>query len=273
MNIRKVGAEPHWKTELLRIARSKAARTGAICLVGAVVLRIGVNWYVHRRLGEAIPTVRTADVASRPIDKVLELPGNIEAIEQASLYSHVSGYLKKIYVDEGDHVTKGELLADIDAPDAVQEYEKAKAEFNLKDVTRRRYVELLKEQVVSQQEYDTVEADANESKARLDNAQATLGYTKIRAPFDGSIARRFKYPGDLISTATRGENQSPIFVLINESKLRIATNVPQSDASSIVIGHPATIRVDTMQGREFPGEITRSGCPTGRRHQDRARVD
>jgi membrane fusion protein (multidrug efflux system) len=111
--------------------------------------------------------------------------------------------------------------------------------------------------VVSQQEYDTVVADANESKARLDNAEATLSYTKIRAPFDGAIARRFKYPGDMISTETRSSQQSPIFILINESELRVAVNVPQSDAASVVVGHPATVRVDSVPGKDFHGEVSR----------------
>ncbi len=246
-----------WKRDLLRVLLSKGARITAAVLIVLVGGRFAVNWYEHRGRAEAIPTVKVVPVSVQPLTRTLQLPGNVEAVEQANLFSHVSGYLKKLYVDEGDRVKKGQLLATIDAPDAVQEYEKAKAEFQLKKVTRVRYTELLKEKVISQQEFDTVEADANESKARLDNALANLDYTKIRAPFDGSIARRFKYSGDLISAAVRGGGETPIFVLINERNLRVAANVPQIDVSSIVIGHPAVIHVDTLPERPFPGVVSR----------------
>src|SRR5581483_3672601 len=227
-----------WKTEFFQILRSKASVTVFAILILLVALRLGVNWFLHQNQKALLPRVKTVIPVVKTLDTTLNLPGNIEAIEQASLYAHVSGYLKKIYVDEGDRVEKGQLLAEIDAPDVIQEYHKEKAEFGLKEVTRKRYDQLLKEKVISQQEFDTIDAEANESKARLDNASANMEYTHIRAPFSGSIARRYKYPGDLISTATHGGNQSPIFMIVNEDRLRISTNVPQIEVAHMQVGHP-----------------------------------
>lgn len=255
-------AEPRvasdWKKDLIRILLSRNGLITLGILALAVAARVGLNWYEHRGQATGIPTVKVVNVEVRPLSRNLELPGNAEAIEQASLYSHVTGYLKKLYCDEGDHVKKDQLLATIDAPDAVQAYEKAKADYALKDVTLKRYAELLKGQVISEQEYDTVEADANESKAKLDNALATLSYTNIRAPFSGAIARRFKYEGDLISAAVHGStDQTPIFILVNEGVLRFAVSVPQVDVANISVGHPAAIRVDTLPNKIFRGSVTR----------------
>ena len=250
-------APEDWKRELVDILRSR--RTLAACglFVLLVGLRLGVNLYLHRRLAAAVPTVSVTLPTVRSVDRSISLPADVEAIEQARLYSHISGYLKKIYVDEGDSVKAGQLLAEIDAPDIVQEYNKAKAEATLKDETLKRYRELLAGKVISQQEFDTLDADAREAQARLENASANMDYTRIRAPFAGSIARRYVYPGDLISEATRGADQPPIFLMVNEVRLRVSVNVPQNETGKIRIGYPVDIGVDSLPGKLFHGKISR----------------
>jgi RND family efflux transporter MFP subunit len=257
----KKGAVPptpqDWKRDLFAALRSPRTRYSVVALAALAGLRLGANWYAHRGVAVVLPTVRVTRPSLRAMDRSLSLPGDVEAIEQARLYAHISGYLKKIYVDEGDSVKAGDLLAEIEAPDIVQEYNKAKADADLKQETLKRYQELLAGKVVSQQEFDTIEAAAREAQARLDNASANLNYTHIRAPFSGSIARRYVYPGDLISEATRGGDQPPIFLLVNESRLRISTNVPQTETSKIHLGHPVDIEVDSLPGEAFHGAITR----------------
>lgn len=246
-----------WKRELRDILKSKAVAYAVAALAGLVALRLAVN-RLERRQGAVIaPTVQVAHPQLRGLDRTLSLPGDIEAIEEARLYAHVSGYLKKIYADEGDSVKAGQLLADIDAPDIVQEYNKAKADDDFKNETLKRYKELLKAQVVSEQEYDDLAAAAEEANARLQNAQANMDYTKIRAPFSGGIARRYVYPGDLISEATKGGNQPPIFLLVNENRLRVSINVPQNETGQIHIGDLVDIAVDSLPGTVFHGAISR----------------
>ena len=246
-----------WKAEFLRIGKTKPVIYTLSILAALVALRLGVNWWLHHHVDHFVARVKVVAPVKKTLDTSISLPGNVEAIEEASLFAHVSGYLKKIYVDEGDKVKKGQLLAVIDAPDVVQEFRKAKAEYDFKETTRKRYEELVKEKVVSQQEYDTVEADANEAKARFDNADANMGYTRIIAPFAGSIARRFKYPGDLISTATHSDKEQPIFVLVNEARLRIVTNVPQIEIGKIQVGHDVDVHVDAHPDQIFRGTISR----------------
>lgn len=250
-------ADSDWKKELVAILLSKPALGTAAVLVALVAARLGVNWLSHRKMTTALPTVKVAQPSMATIDKTLRLPGDIEAIEQAKLYAHVGGYLKKIFVDEGDTVEKGELLATIDAPDIVQEYNRDKADAKLKDETRERYKQLLAGKVVSQEEYDTIDADAQEAEARLQNAQANMDYTQIRAPFSGSIARRFLYPGDLISAATKSEDEPPIFELVNEQTVRISIMVPQNEVANIGLGHPVDITVDAYPDEVFHGAISR----------------
>lgn len=246
----------NWKRELLRLCMNKVTFTLVGLLISAVLIRVYFHSYYHQATTVEARVVRVAKVVQKPIDQTMEVPGTIEAVEQASLFAHVTGYLKKIYVDEGDSVKKGQLMAEIDAPDAMQEYDKIAANYHLNEVTRTRYSELLEDQVISQQEFDQIDAAASESLAKLKNAQANIEYMKIRAPFNGSVARRYKYPGDLISAGTHGEGQTPIFMVVNESKLRVAMNVPQVEISKTGVGHSVDVTVDTLPGTHFPAKIS-----------------
>lgn len=99
-------SSPAWKSELTRIARSKPFIYAAAGLAALLLLRLGVNLIIHGRAKEVKSVVEIVHPNPRTIDNSLSLPGNFEAIEQASMYAHISGYLKKILVDEGDKVKK-----------------------------------------------------------------------------------------------------------------------------------------------------------------------
>jgi membrane fusion protein (multidrug efflux system) len=248
--------EKHWTHEFKAIVKSKRALLVFFLLLGLVFGRIGINFFLNRKHGDGIPIVNTVVPEVKSLDENLSLPGNMEAIEQASLFAHVGGYLKKIYVDEGDKVKEGQILADIDAPEIVDEYSKLKADFQFKTVTRDRYLELVKQEVISQQEFDSITAAYDEAKAKFSTAASNIAYTHIKAPFDGSIARRFKYPGDLISVSSK-DDQNPIFLLVNEKKLRVVINVPQVEISNISSGALVDIRVDSFPTEVFKGMVSR----------------
>ncbi len=246
-----------WKQKCVEILKSKQAlyTIGALCAI--VALRLGLNWRIAHHKTSMMPQVSVVHPAYAPMDHILKLPANIEGIREASLYAHVDGYLKTLYVDEGDTVKKGELMADIEAPDIVQAYNRAKADYELQDETRKRYVQLLKGQVISQQEFDDLDAKYQEAKAALDNAAANLAYTHMTAPFDGRVARRFNYPGDLITKATQNESVNPVFIVVDESELRVAVDVPQVDVALVSLGSPVRIHVDAFANKIFRGRITR----------------
>jgi RND family efflux transporter MFP subunit len=246
----------NWKIELKRISKLRSVHYTAAALVALLALRVGINLILHHKAKDVTTVVEIVHPTARTIDNSLSLPGNFEAIEQASMYAHIAGYLKKIYVDEGDKVKKGQLMATIDAPDATQEYNRAKADADLGNVTLKRNRELLKENVISQQEFDTVNASAQNAQARLDNAIANVNYMQIRAPFDGNVARRFKYPGDLIEIGGKG-NETPLFIVVNEDTLRMAINVPQIDVTRIQIGFTVDIAVDALAGTVLHGSVSR----------------
>jgi RND family efflux transporter MFP subunit len=248
---------PDWKKKTLRIAVSAPA----LAVLGIMLLLVAARLVATRvalgRKTTDLPMVSIVHPRFKPMDRLLKLPADIEGLRQSSLYAHIDGYLKKLYVDEGDAVREGQPMADIDAPDVLQAYNQAKADDDLQQKTKDRYEQLLQGRVVSQQEYDDVAAKAEEARARLQNAAADMTYTHIVAPFAGHVARRFNYPGDLITRATRTKSPQPIFIVVDESVLRVALDVPQVDVALVRVGSPARIRVDAFADRVFDGRVTR----------------
>ncbi len=103
----------------------------ALLLVVGVLPRIWKNKELSKMAAEtvgAIPPVRTVTAKVAPFDESGVLPGNIGAIQYATIYARVDGYLKSRLVDIGDHVKSGQLLAEIDTPTVDQELEQALAD-------------------------------------------------------------------------------------------------------------------------------------------------
>src|ERR1700720_3713308 len=200
----------------------------------------------------------------------LILPGNVEANQMTSIYSRVDGYIKKWYVDIGDHVQQGQVLADIEAPQidaslrmAQAELELAQANLTLAQTNSARSQQLYQNHVNSQQELDTVLATEQVQKATRDNAAAALtsaqdmkAFEQIRAPFAGTITARYIDVGSLVASGSARTVQK-LFDLAQSDPVRVFVNVPQADVSSVKPGTPATIMVDEFPGQTFAGKVAR----------------
>jgi len=200
----------------------------------------------------------------------LNLPGNIEANQTASIYSRVDGYLKQWYVDIGDDVQEGQVLADVEAPQVDAELRMAQAQLALAEANLTlahtnslRAQELFQNRVNSQKELDTVLANEKVQKATRDNAAAALtsaqdmkAFEQIRAPFAGTISARYVDVGSLVTSGS-GRTVQKLFDLAQSNPVRVFVNVPQADVSSVRPGTPATVTVDEFSGQTFAGMVTR----------------
>jgi membrane fusion protein, multidrug efflux system len=200
----------------------------------------------------------------------LILPGNIEANRSASIYARVDGYLKQWYVDIGDHVHQGQVLADIEAPqidaslrEAQAQLELAQANLKLAQTNSARSQQLFTNKVNSQQELDTVLATGQVEQANRDHAAASLenekqmkAYEQVRAPFDGVITARYIDVGSLVTSGSVKTVQK-LFDLAQSDPLRVFVNVPQSDVSRVQAGSSATVKVDEYPDETFNGKVAR----------------
>jgi RND family efflux transporter MFP subunit len=218
-----------------------------------------------------IPTVSVVHPLPGPKDENLFLPGTLQAFVESPIHARTNGYLRKWYHDIGSRVTKGELLADIDAPEVDQQLAQAKADLatakanlQLSNLTAARNLELLKTNTISKQEADNSNGDLAAKKAIEQSAEANvrrlqelISFQKVVAPFSGVITRRNVDTGTLINSGNGGIDQQ-LFTLAQTDPMRVFVNVPESAASSIHTGLGAYIELTQYPGQRFQGKVART---------------
>jgi len=221
---------------------------------------------------QAIPTVAIIAPQQGAPEQPLALPGTIQAWYEAPIYARVNGYLKNWYFDYGAHVKKGDLLAEIDAPDLDAQLAAARAKLNsAKALVKVREAERAFAQttferwrdspkgVVSVQEQESKEADYSSAIARLNaataEAEADLGevnrlqalenYKRITAPFDGVVTARETDIGALINagSGTGGGSGPELFRVADLHEMRVYVQVPQQLSASIHSGLVADLHL------------------------------
>lgn len=115
-------------------------------------------------------------------------PATSEAGDRAVLAFRVPGQMQTIDVLSGQPVKKGDVLATLDPDEYTLLAKQAQAQFRLADVQFQRSKKLRADRVVSEQDFDQAKANHNLAKATLDQAQANLGYTRLLAPYDGTVS-------------------------------------------------------------------------------------
>jgi RND family efflux transporter MFP subunit len=191
-------------------------------------------------------------------DHVVTLIGETRPFQSATLYAKVSGYLKNIYVDKGDIVKEGKVLAVIESPETDQAYLAAEADAKNKQAILARMKNLYAKQLVSQQEFDQAQADSDVANAKLSSQRTQKGYETLKAPFTGTITARYADPGALVQNAMNSESSALPVVLISEIKrLRIDVFLDQRDAPYVRNNDPVTITLAERPGFKMEGHVAR----------------
>jgi RND family efflux transporter MFP subunit len=263
-----------------------------VLLLFTAALALGVwrHYEQHRQVMDTaeqqanfVPNVRVEQVAQRHGNVHVSLPGTTLAFEAANIYARASGYVLKRYVDIGDHVKAGQLLAEITAPeveDQVAQYQNSlqqahatvrqnEAQRASTQVTSKRISILANEGWATKElgdtDWYTFQAQHHATTAAQYNAAATEQqlkyynqqkiYQQVAAPFDGVITQRNIDVGSLITAdATSGTS---MFSLVHSNVIRVWVYVPQDDAFGVSPGVEAVIRVPAMPNLTFHGTVTR----------------
>lgn len=215
--------------------------------------------------------VTTIEVHPRGGDQPLSLPGTLQGGIEATIYARTSGYLLRWTKDIGSEVRKGELLAEITAPEVDQELSQAVAaraqadvSLSLAKTTADRWQSLRLKDAVTQQDLDErlsafrqAQANLAASDANVFRLRQLLDYTKVVAPFAGVITRRGVDVGDLISGGN-GSTGRALFSIAQVDPLRLYVYVPQAYAHRIQIGDQVSISLAERAGESFAGAIART---------------
>lgn len=196
-----------------------------------------------------------------PITRTLTLPAVIRADQQVTLYAKVAGYLKLIKVDRGDAVKEGDIVAEVEAPELLADQAKYQVEAEITRADFQRWAEARKKSpdLVVPLTVETAQGKYEMALANLKRNETLLGYTKIVAPFSGTITKRWVDVGALIPAATA--NSSPqsaaVVTLMDSRKVRVEMAVPSSEAPLVKAALAVEVRVEELPGKIFSGKITR----------------
>ena len=221
------------------------------------------RWLTHQTADlsqqvNAGPHVLVAQVSRTPATRVLHLPATVRGFDQTDVYAKVPGYLKKIYVDKGDRIRTGQLLALIESPETDQQVANYRANYEYAKITYERDKVLYHTAVIAKQDFDNQYSTMMQALATLNQYKDLQGYEVIRAPFDGIVTARNVDPGHLVPAATGATSTTSAIINIARLKpLRVFSYVPQSVTPFIRNGDRATITVNEYPGRKFTGSITR----------------
>jgi len=261
-----------------------------LLFTAALALGVWRHYEQHRQVIDTaeqqanfVPSVRVEAVAQRLGRLHVTLPATTLAFEAANIYARASGYVLQRYVDIGDHVTAGQLLAEITAPEVeaqVAQYQNSlqqaqatvrqnEAQRASTDVTSKRISVLAKDSWATQELADTdrynFQAQTHATTAAEYNAAATEQqlkyynqqkiYQQVVAPFDGVITQRNIDVGSLITADAAGGTS--MFSLTHSDVIRVWVYVPQDSAFGVKPGIEAVIRVPAMPNLTFHGKVAR----------------
>jgi membrane fusion protein, multidrug efflux system len=200
--------------------------------------------------------VRVAKSYLAPDTAVLLLPGNVQGFRETFLYARVNGYVKNWYVDIGDHVKDGQLLAELETPELDQQLAQAKANLDLAKSSLERVNSVNIEGAVSVQQIADRDGAYKAALALVNQLEAQKSFKHVLAPFSGIITSRNIDIGTLVNAGSTMSQQ--LFTIAQINKLRIFVNVPQSFVSSINVGTQAKVIVQEIAGKTITGKVTRT---------------
>jgi len=227
-----------------------------------------------------VPDVRVASIRASDSKITVILPATTTAFEAANIFARTNGYIEKRYVDIGDRVKTGALLADITAPELDHQITQAKATLaqdqaalqqtqasrELADVTNGRDSKLVKQGWLTLQQGDNDRLTLQAQQAAVAVAQSNIAaqeaqirileqekaYQRVVAPFDGVITQRQIDNGSLVTAGS-----TFMFTLMQPDVIRTQVFIPQDEAYGLGPGVDAVVRVPEIAGRSFPGKVTR----------------
>ena len=276
--------------EPARRGPSKGKVLAVLCVVGIAAVATAIVGVDDRAKSmqevgawtdrQAAATVAVVRPKRGPGEEDLTLPGTVSAYASGALYARASGYVTSWSKDIGAHVRKGEVLADISAPDLDQQLAEAKAQLvqlqaaveqaqanaDLGAANNQRTSRLVAQGWSSQANGDTdrftaasrtaalavAKANVNSQQAVVNRLTELAGFEQIKAPFDGVVTARSVDVGDLVNAG--GTTGRALFQVADLHRMRVYVNVPQAFFGEMKEGLKATL---ALPGRDesFAAEL------------------
>ena len=215
-------------------------------------------------------TVQLVAAELRPMRITAEADGGLEPVLRVEVKSKASGEILELFVDSGDDVEEGAILAKVDPRDVQNGHDQARADLDVAEARIKnarsqleRNRQLLEREVIATQAFEATELEYANAQAalvrattNLELAQLRLTDVTIRAPLDGTILEKHVEYGQVIQSATQNvSGGTTLFVMANLDDMRVRMLVDEVDVGKLAAGLEATVTVEAFRDRTFSGEI------------------
>jgi HlyD family secretion protein len=237
----------------------------SISLLGVVALAACADGEAVETEGFATVTTSTGD-----LEILVEASGSIEPVRNVEVKSLASGEITRLYVDVGDEVQPGDLLAEVDPRDVRTAYRQAEADLGVAEarveISRtqlRRSEDLFAAGVITEQEvenarleYQNTEAQYIRTQSAFELAELRLNDVTIRAPLAGTILAKNVEEGAVIQSASGNvSGGSVLFQMAALEQMQVRTNIDETDVGKIREGLYATLTVEAYPNQDFVGQV------------------
>ena len=207
------------------------------------------------------PTIRPVkfmELGGSQMQRTIELPGQIQAISEASMGFEVPGLLQEVLVNEGDDVKKGQILARLDKRDFQAAKDSAEAQLRAAQSEAERAQALYDRQATSKQRLDVALAQLQVADSAFERAEKALQDTELRSPLDGAVARV------LVDDFVNVQAKQEIMIVHDISRLKVIIDVPETLAVLVDPSIPpdvqnkrfkSTVFLTTGSDEGFPAEV------------------
>lgn len=236
------------KRTIITIMAIAAALTGAAFILKNNKEKMHLQTELAKKVNTTTP-VQIAEVKEENADGTFTATGTFAPSKQIIVVTEVAGKVVNLNVDEGQYVTKGQLLARIDFATASADLQSAEANLQKLTTDKARYEKLVKSGGVTQAQLDDINLNYVNAEARVINARKKLADTYIRAPFAGYINKKYMEEGAYIGAAKE------MFEIVETTKLSMIVNVSERQVLSVMNARGVHATADVYPGAKYPAKV------------------
>lgn len=204
----------------------------------------------EEKAADAVP-VEVAKASRRAVAASYTGTAALEPRAESQVVAKTSGVALQVLVEEGQKVRAGQPLVRLDPDRARLTLAQTEAEMRKLENNYQRATRLVDKQLVSAAEVDQLKFDVENARAQYRMAALELSYTTVVAPISGVIASRSIKDGNFVQINT------PIFRIVDDSRLEATLNVPERELATLKAGQPVTLLADALPGKRFTGTVDR----------------
>ena len=203
--------------------KSLAWKTVVILIIVTIAALLIFTGFRKESSGEdtQILPVKTIYAERGDLEKLLRISGFIESETMVTVLPRIGGILTDIFLEMGDHVEEGQIIAKIDSEPYNLSFSQAKAAFLAAESTFKRISSLYSTNSVSRQNYDEAKANYDTLKSIYELAELNLSYTELRAPVQGVILEKHVSRGSMV------DPEVPVVTIGDIKDLKVNSGVPE----------------------------------------------